>query len=675
MKSSILIKTIIFATLFILFTKEVYTQTFDLGVVWSHDDYTTTPSYINNIVKQTDGTYLACSSIIQNNKSVGYIIHFNESGHMLNNYILTPPASAPEWNTGTPTSYLLHAYLTTDNGIIAFGVITNPTAANQLKGHDTNGTSSLLRNGLWVTKVRASDKVVLLNRLDRNNSMLSGSYMINSDRFLFTGFDFDVTNSGKNCFLRVYNGNGDWVYDNYSTANAKQTNISWTANVSDYSSTSLAIAGIDGVYEVKKSDYSLAKATPIITGFTTNDGSKPQGCIPVMTNFGIPHNSFLKKDKGFWVSTRIGYTTPPGRPVQYWGYVMYEKDNTDALKGCKVLYPSNVLHGDGNYSLPILLPGSTTDYVGTRNHYGTKYIYICVDDPIAGFTIYDSPTTYIYNTTLITTSHTDGFFSAGSNNGVAAIAKYSTCVNLKINNLPANNRIDMPFSPTMKLNIPLNYEGAKATTQNDVTYSLTAKVIAGSINGKTAGQTLENIDNQPVSTFIASEGRISGKALDLNRTYTIEGVNAIIEYTLTIHDSYTVGVPPIPQSCNQTYVFRLYSLGSKDVVAMPVARLESGTLKIKTSLKNIGLAAFSSPYKITIYKNNLGNATKYTYSLAQSLNNGQTVDLDIEVPNFSSDSQWAGATTFVVSFNDAGDGIADQPQLEDFLTNSYQISL
>lgn len=77
--------------------------------------------------------------------------------------------------------------------------------------------------------------------------------------------------------------NGNWAYDNYSTPNAKGTNITWTAAIKNYSPNSYEIMGREGIYEVCKSNYSMVSPTPFITGYNVNNGiGVDQGYIPIV---------------------------------------------------------------------------------------------------------------------------------------------------------------------------------------------------------------------------------------------------------------------------------------------------------------------------------------------------------------------------------------------------------
>lgn len=546
----------------------VQSQTFNMGVVWERDNFTTSTSSIGNITKQTDGTYLGCGYVYQNNKRVGFIVHFNESGKTLGTYVLTPPSNAPEWATGTPTSTLKHAYLTNDGAILAFGTIENAGAPANLKGRDINGTNGQLRNGLWVTKVNQSDKSVLLNRLDRNNSFLNNSYRIDPNKIMLTGFDYDASNSGNDTFLRVYDMNGDWTYDNYSTPNAKRVNIPWTAAIKDYSPTSYAITGRDGIYEIRKSDYSMVSPTPFITGYNVNNGTGgDQGCIPIVHNMGIPHPLFGEKKGGFWVVSRIGYTVAPGQPNKYFGVVFYEKDNANILKECKVLSKQDVNINNVNYSLPLQLPGSDKYYVGTKSNYGKNQIYICEDDINRGFIIHDFPDTYKYNTVLNIASITDGFFSCGSNNGHAAIVKYSTCSDFKCTNA---TDIYAPYSKKNNSTTQISYTkelkyigslGDNSSTDKTVQCSLVGKVLQGSVDGFSAGDVIHNVPMQTVESHKINTitNKYEGTAITLNKTFNAVSLDAIIEYRFTIRDQYYTG--GVSQNCVQTYTFYVIPYG------------------------------------------------------------------------------------------------------------------
>lgn len=183
-----------------------------------------------------------------------------------------------------------------------------------------------------------------------------------------------------------------------------------------------------------------------------------------------------------------------------------------------------------------------------------------------------------------------------------------------------------------------------------VDYFLKAVVKRGTVNGKTVGEELE-VTNGVVGV------QASGLAFHLNRDYNLTTEYAIIEYTLNLKDSYyTAG---IPQTCGQTYIFRVVTVSLTDVVAMPTVEKETAVAKIQTAIKNIGKATFED-YKITIYKDNLGNSVKYTYTYPYKIRMGTTTHFDIELP-----ASLASASKVVVSFNDNGNGTQNQIEIYD----------
>lgn len=361
----------------------------------------------------------------------------------------------------------------------------------------------------------------------------------------------------------------------------------------------------------------------------------------------------MKSDGVFWASGRMGAV----RVNEIWntyGSVFYKKDATNVLLQCNVVQNVHTSKTQ-SYEPPYLMAGSMTNYVGTFIDGDIKYMYLCEDVITGGFTITDGPKTP-YNTSISTTSYTDGFFSCGKDDisGRAAVAKLSTCVNFKIpeNDLPPNNLISVEYTPSISIALPLNYEGAKAPNLNGVTYSLGVYVESGTVNGITPndnGGELENLTNQVVDSYAAG----AGKVLDLNRTYTLGASPIVIKYVLSIKDSYqTAG---IPQSCGQTYIFRVQSVPQIDVVAMP--KLNAKTNKINLSLKNIGSSSFAAPFNITVYKDAEGATDKYVYSYPSTIAYNQTVHLEIDT------STLIGATKYIISVNDAGTGEKDQPEI------------
>jgi len=82
-----------------------------------------------------------------------------------------------------------------------------------------------------------------------------------------------------------------------------------------------------------------------------------------------------------------------------------------------------------------------------------------------------------------------------------------------------------------------------------------------------------------------------------------------------------------------------------------------GTITVK--VHNVGDAAFKNPFKITVYKDAVGNAIKYTYSYPNTIPAGVTTDITFTIPGFRTGS-WTPFTSIVIRINDNGNGYNDQ---------------
>lgn len=279
------IKYIITISLFILLgISNLKGQTLpgDLGVVWKKKDFTTSTSYFLSICKQTDGTYLAVGNIIPADRELGYVVHFNEAGEKLNEWILTPPSVA-QWTEGgnKAISIINKAYITSTGDLMAFGIIKNIASTN--KGHSLAGTvdalNDHLKEGIWVTRASYSGNI-LVNQVDRGNSSLADVIEYKTDKYLMTGFDYQ-SNHLKNFLFRIYDTNGGWVYDNYSGGNG--LDYDWANTIHKLpNSNNLLITSAFEVREYRGDNFQYVKsyATALQWGEGCVEKSPIQSTLP-----------------------------------------------------------------------------------------------------------------------------------------------------------------------------------------------------------------------------------------------------------------------------------------------------------------------------------------------------------------------------------------------------------
>lgn len=661
--------------IFILISTHLLGQ--DLGVVWQKNNYTTNKGYFTNVLKQDDGTYLACGYIIKDNfmgsgkdRQVGYVVQFDEAGQKLNEWILAPSSeNNPQWTdgNGTAKAELSYAFINEDGDLVAFGTVLNKYADQNIKGHNVAGVSPVenneyLKDGIWIIRVKKDNSnLVLYNAMSRGNSIVADVIKFAPDQYIMTGYDYqdDLTDNFLFRVFQAERGKTDMpvIYDNMDSDRLK---YDWARKMFKLPNGNLTITSYSKVCEYKYTGSSLSYVRDYVNALNWGEECmkkptiSPDAGPAVGDGYYAPDMDWtFKPDGNFFIMGRMAGVFKDGT-IKNYGSVFYERKADNTLLQCQTIESENTPQ-TLYYSAPYLSQGSSSKYVGTviKND-GLTYMYLCLDKPgDQGFQIINTNFLLPYITRIVEVSHSDGFFSAGQDqNGFPALAKLSSCANFKVTNLPVNNRIEKVYEPIININKEFNYVGAIASRQNDVAYSFTAEVASGTVNGKNSGDVLERIVRQPVDSYVSVGGAGSGKLFDLNRTYSISN-DAVIKYTLTIHDSYQTS--GIPQHCNQTYIFYFRPVGLADVVAMPIALRESANkIRIKTSIKNIGKALLSNPYQITIYKDNLGNAIKYTYQYDTEINVNETVDFDFDVTG----SDWDGVNRIIVSFNDDGSGSA-----------------
>ncbi|MDR1675071.1 MAG: FG-GAP-like repeat-containing protein [Tannerella sp.] len=82
------------------------------------------------------------------------------------------------------------------------------------------------------------------------------------------------------------------------------------------------------------------------------------------------------------------------------------------------------------------------------------------------------------------------------------------------------------------------------------------------------------------------------------------------------------------------------------------------TMFVTVDAGNVGDAPFSAPFHITVYKNTLGNAVKYTYPYPLAVPHDDTTRITFGIPNYL--AGWGDAATLRIRLNDAGDTFSDQ---------------
>jgi hypothetical protein len=97
------------------------------------------------------------------------------------------------------------------------------------------------------------------------------------------------------------------------------------------------------------------------------------------------------------------------------------------------------------------------------------------------------------------------------------------------------------------------------------------------------------------------------------------------------------------------------------IAASPVFVYDASadSMIITVPVKNTGTAAFASPFKITVYKNDVGDAKRYTYNYNGVIAAGETVDVTFGVEDFK--AEWTSFDTIKIRINDGGNGYNNQP--------------
>ena len=96
------------------------------------------------------------------------------------------------------------------------------------------------------------------------------------------------------------------------------------------------------------------------------------------------------------------------------------------------------------------------------------------------------------------------------------------------------------------------------------------------------------------------------------------------------------------------------------IVGTPTFSYDEATdnMTITLDVKNTGDIDFQSPFKVTAYKDNIGNTTKYIYMLNETIVAGEMKNITFSIPNYN--VNWAMSNGVIIKVNDNGDGTNDQ---------------
>jgi hypothetical protein len=179
-------------------------------------------------------------------------------------------------------------------------------------------------------------------------------------------------------------------------------------------------------------------------------------------------------------------------------------------------------------------------------------------------------------------------------------------------------------------------ESTRAKTENARAKTESTHAKDESTHAKTESAHAKD-QNSPFSGFINQVNRIS----------RIKASVFIIFFTFIT----TFSVESFAQACTNP---------EGQIIASPVFVYDANvdSLIITVPVKNTGTAAFAAPFKITVYKNDVGDAKRYTYNYNSVIAAGETVDVTFGIKNFK--TEWMSFDNFVIRINDNGDGNNDQ---------------
>ncbi|MDR1525535.1 MAG: VCBS repeat-containing protein, partial [Tannerella sp.] len=102
------------------------------------------------------------------------------------------------------------------------------------------------------------------------------------------------------------------------------------------------------------------------------------------------------------------------------------------------------------------------------------------------------------------------------------------------------------------------------------------------------------------------------------------------------------------------------SLPEAQVAASPAFVYDAGadSMTVTVSVKNVGGATFVSPFKVTVYKDDIGDAKRYTFNYNSAIAAGETKDVTFGIGKFK--AEWMPFDALKIRINDSGNGYNDQ---------------
>ena len=112
----------------------------------------------------------------------------------------------------------------------------------------------------------------------------------------------------------------------------------------------------------------------------------------------------------------------------------------------------------------------------------------------------------------------------------------------------------------------------------------------------------------------------------------------------------------------------VWSVPNGQIVGFPTFTYDNITDKMTVTLqvKNAGEASFGNPFYVTTYKDNIGNATKYTYQYQNTISVGETATITFELSNYS--TVWSPNSGIFFKINDNGNSLNHQVVCNDDLS-------
>ncbi|MDR2954982.1 MAG: VCBS repeat-containing protein [Prevotella sp.] len=109
------------------------------------------------------------------------------------------------------------------------------------------------------------------------------------------------------------------------------------------------------------------------------------------------------------------------------------------------------------------------------------------------------------------------------------------------------------------------------------------------------------------------------------------------------------------------------------ITGTPVFNLDEGSdnMNIKVQVTNVGDAPFKAPFKVTVYKNEVGNTKKFTHTYPNAIAIGETAEISFTIPDFQ--AEWTPNSGIIVKINDSGNGTEDWPVCQtDYTEYNYR---